>query len=132
MPVYEYRCNRCRRKVTLLVRGFSPPSRASCSLCGSEDLTRLFSSFAIHKPDKDIYEDILSDSRLVRGMLENDPRALVEWSRRIGEATGEGTSPEYEEMMQRMERGERWEDIVSEMQQKELGSAEEKTSELAG
>ena len=121
MPVYEYRCNDCRRKIALYVKGFSQSPEVSCTACGSQNLTRLFSSFAIHKPDKAIYEDILSDSRLVRGMEENDPRALAEWSRRMGEGTGE-IGPEYEDMMQRLEKGERWEEVISDMQEKELSS----------
>jgi len=98
-----------------------------CDSCGSKDLTRLFSTFARLKTDKDVYEDILSDSDLVKGMVANDPRALVEWSRRMEGTEGE-KAPEYEEMMERMERGERWDEVASEMQERESASSE--TSEL--
>ncbi|MCX6009097.1 MAG: hypothetical protein NTW48_03525 [Chloroflexi bacterium] len=56
------------------------------------------------KTHKDIYEDILSDSQLTRGMLADDPRALAEWNRRMSQ--GEEVAPEYEEVVERMEKGE--------------------------
>ncbi len=58
----------------------------------------------MHKTYKDVYEDILSDRDLTRGMLGNDARALAEWNRRM--SGGEKVAPEYEEIMERMERGE--------------------------
>jgi putative FmdB family regulatory protein len=123
MPVYEYRCNDCRRRVSLYIRGLSEKPEPVCTKCGSKNLTRLFSTFARLKTDKDVYENILSDSDLVKGMMANDPRALVEWSRRMEGTEGE-KSPEYEEMMERMEKGERWEEVASEMQESELASPE--------
>ena len=103
MPLYEYRCRHCQRKVTLYLRAFSQSS-PSCPQCGNDTLQRLFSAFSVHKTDSGIYEDILSDSQLTKGMLNNDPRALVEWNKRM--SRGEETAPEYEEMIDKMEHGE--------------------------
>lgn len=64
----------------------------------------MVSAFSMHKTYKDVYEDILSDRDLTRGMLGNDARALAEWNRRM--SGGEKVAPEYEEIMERMERGE--------------------------
>jgi hypothetical protein len=58
----------------------------------------------VRKTYKDIYEDILTDSRLTKGMMSNDPKALAEWNRRISQ--GEPVAPEYQDMLERMERGE--------------------------
>jgi hypothetical protein len=58
----------------------------------------------MHKTYRDVYESILSDRELVRGMLRNDPRALAEWNKRM--TKGEKPAPEYEEITERMERGE--------------------------
>ena len=130
MPVYEYWCNSCRRKVTQYVRGFSETPKAVCATCGDANLRRLFSSFAIHKTDMDIYDDILSDGNLVRRMMADDPRALAEWSRKM-EGTSGDTSPEYEEMLERLDRGEGCENIVTDMQERQLTSSEtEPSSEM--
>ena len=67
-------------------------------------LQRLFSSFAVHKTDRDVYEDILNDSQLTAGMLNDDPRALAEWNKKM--SRGEKSAPEYEEMIEQMERGQ--------------------------
>jgi hypothetical protein len=37
-------------------------------------------------------------------MMADDPRALAEWNRRMGQ--GEEVAPEYEEMLGRMDKGE--------------------------
>jgi putative FmdB family regulatory protein len=104
MPLYEYLCRQCQRKVTLYLPTFSQSS-PSCPKCGNDSLQRLFSTFSVRsKTYKGIYEDILSDSQLTRGLLADDPRALAEWNRRMSQ--GEEVAPEYEEMIGRMENGE--------------------------
>lgn len=126
MPVYEYRCEnkKCRRKVSVLVRGFSGPGEVTCSFCGGKELTRLFSTFTTVRTDQDVYGDILDDSALVNRMMHNDPTALVEWSRRMGGTEGE-KAPEYQEMVERLERGESYESVVPEMQKRILGGEPE-------
>ena len=52
----------------------------------------------------DVYEDILSDRQLTQGMMRNDPRAMAEWSRRM--SSGEKSPAEFEEITERMDRGE--------------------------
>ncbi|MCK4331644.1 MAG: zinc ribbon domain-containing protein [Dehalococcoidia bacterium] len=103
MPIYEYWCRQCQRKVTLYLPTFSQSS-PSCPQCGKNTLQRLFSTFSVRKTDKDVYEDILSDSQLTKAMLRDDPRALVEWNKRM--SRGEEVAPEYKEMIDTMERGE--------------------------
>jgi len=66
----------------------------------------LFSSFAVRRSDKGIYDDILSDSHLVRGLEHNDPRALAQWNKKITQGTDSEIAPEYQEMLDRMEAGE--------------------------
>ncbi len=58
----------------------------------------------MHKTYKDVYEDILSERELTQGMMCNDPRALVDWNKRM--SGGEKAGPEYEEITERMEKGE--------------------------
>ena len=120
MPVYEYRCNNCHQVVALYLRNFADVPQVRCTRCGSHNLSRLFSTFAVHKTYKDVYEDILSDSQLVRGMMANDPRAMAQWSKKMEGAGGGEIGPEYEEMTERLERGERWDKVAGEMQDRQL------------
>ncbi len=106
MPIYEYRCQSCRRRVSIYLRDFSASPK--CPSCGGEELVRLFSPFAVRKgaSHMEIYEDILSDRRLTDGLMRNDPRALAEWNKRMSRGMDEEVSPEHEEMLERMEHGE--------------------------
>ena len=104
MPIYEYRCNTCQRKVSIYVRDSSASPK--CPACGGGGLSRLFSTFAIRGANKDVYDDILGDDRLVSGLMRDEPQALAEWSRRMSRGLDEPPAPEYEEMLDRMDHGE--------------------------
>jgi putative FmdB family regulatory protein len=117
MPIYEYRCNSCRRRVDIFVQGFSPPENPSCTKCGSKELSRIYSAFAVRKSkqDRSVYDDILSDGKLTRGLMHNDPRALAEWTRRMSRAADEDITPESQEIMDKLDRGEDISETVNEM-----------------
>ena len=103
MPVYEYRCKNCHSKVEIYLPKFTgetPP----CPKCQQNSLNRIFSSFMMQKSYKDVYDNILSDGQLTRGLMSNDPRALAEWNKQM--SGGEPIAPEYQETMERMERGD--------------------------
>jgi len=123
MPIYEYRCSNCRRRVDIFVQGFSPPTDPSCNKCGSKELHRIYSSFAMRrsKNDRGVYDEILSDSKLTSGLMRNDPRALAEWSRKMARATGEDVTPESEEIMSRLDAGEDVNKVVEDFKQTGMG-----------
>jgi len=123
MPIYEYRCAKCRRRVDIFVQSFSPPTNPSCSKCGSKELSRIYSSFAMRrsKNDRGVYDEILSDSKLTSGLMRNDPRALAEWSRKMARATGEDVTPESEELLSRLDAGEDMNKVVEDFKQTEMG-----------
>ena len=106
MPVYEYRCQTCRRKVSILTRSVSATAQAAvCDRCGSRDLVRLVSSFAVGRSagagaDESSLDDALAD------VDERDPRSLARAVRRIGEETGEDMGPEFDEAVSQLEAGE--------------------------
>ena len=122
MPIYEYRCGSCRRRVDIFVQGFSPPVNPSCTRCGSKELNRIYSSFAVRKSknDRGVYDEILSDSKLTHGLMRNDPRALAEWSRKMARATGEDVTPESEELLSRLDAGEDMNKVVEDFKPPEL------------
>ncbi len=103
MPIYEYRCDNCHRRVSILVRS-SSESSVTCPNCSSTELNRLFSTFSVCKSDQAIYDDILSDRHLMKGLESNDPRALAEWNKQM--SRGEEVAPEYEEMLDKLKAGE--------------------------
>lgn len=57
MPIYEFRCNACQQKASFFVRTVSDPLSPTCPACGSDNLERCISRFAVHKTTKTIYEE---------------------------------------------------------------------------
>jgi putative FmdB family regulatory protein len=121
MPIYEYRCGNCKKKVSIFSRGFETDPSTKCPQCGSTDLSRLFSTFRMGKGEtyyrKDFYEEILGDNQLVKGMYNNDPRALAPWNKKMMAATGDDIAPEYEGFQERLEAGESYESVAADAQQ---------------
>jgi putative FmdB family regulatory protein len=113
MPLYEYRCHSCRRRVTLL-RSFSDSSTPCCPECQSENLTRLISRVALLRSEESRLES-LADPSSLGDLDENDPRSVARWMRKMSEETGEDMGPEFNEMVGRLEAGENPEDIERSM-----------------
>lgn len=52
MPVYEFRCEECGKKVEALVLSIEN-QKVSCPNCKSSSLTRVMSAFAYHRSEND-------------------------------------------------------------------------------
>ncbi len=109
MPIYEYRCNRCRRPFSSFVRSMAVAVEASCPHCGSSDLTRLISRFAVIRSE-DARLEAMSDVSQFGDVDENDPRSMAQWARRFGQEMGEDLGPEFDQMVGQLEEGQMPED----------------------
>jgi len=116
LPIYEYRCNECGRRVTLFWRSFSEIEEASprCSFCGGEDLTRLISRVAVARSEESRLDDLADPSSLA-GLDENDPKSMARWMRKMSREMGEDVGPEFDEVVDRLESGQSPEDIEESM-----------------
>jgi len=116
LPIYEYRCHGCGRRVTLFWRSFSeieetPPR---CSFCGGEDLTRLVSRVAVVRSEESRLDDLADPSSLA-GLDESDPESMGRWMRKMSREMGEDLGPEFDEVIDRLESGQNPEDIEESM-----------------
>ena len=111
MPIYEYDCADCRRRVSLLVMRISNPETPRCPRCGGERLTRLMSRFARLRSEEDRLE-ALADPSAMGDIDENDPRSVARFIKKMGSEMGEDT-------------GEDWDQMVDEAMEEEAGGAEE-------
>ncbi|MGQ9572193.1 MAG: FmdB family zinc ribbon protein [Dehalococcoidia bacterium] len=109
MPIYEYRCNGCRRRVSIFQRTMQGAA-AVCPNCGSADLTRLMSRVAVLRSEDSLIDDLALDASLA-DLDERDPRSLARWARRMGRQMGEELGPEFDEMVERLEAGEMPDDL---------------------
>src|SRR5262245_2940431 len=78
MPIYEYHCADCRRRVSLLVMRISAPEPPQCPRCGGAQLTRLMSRFATLRSEDDRLES-LADPGQLGDLDESDPRSVARW-----------------------------------------------------
>ena len=47
MPVYEYTCEKCKKRFDELVRSMSSEAKPICPACGSPKTTKVLSVFAV-------------------------------------------------------------------------------------
>jgi len=116
MPIYEYRCQNCNARTSVLWRSFSEvdsrPLR--CARCSSTNLVRLVSRVAVLRSEESRLEDLADPSNLA-GLDENDPRSIARWMRKMSGELGEDLGPEFEEMTERLEAGQTPEEIEGSM-----------------
>jgi len=105
MPLYEYRCTTCRKRVTVLTLRVGEDVTPTCDKCGSTALERLMSRFAMGRSEE-ARLDALSDPSSLAGLDENDPKSMARWMRRMGSELGDELGGgELDEMVDGIESG---------------------------
>ncbi len=123
MPIYEYRCTDCRRRVSVWWRTFGAAETGEpvCPRCGGTQLNRLVSRVAVLRSEESRLDD-MADPSAFGDLDEDDPRSMGRWMRRMSEETGEPMDGEISEVIDRLESGESPESIEQSMP--DLGGAE--------
>jgi putative FmdB family regulatory protein len=52
MPIYEYRCDKCKKEFSRLLLRSEEKRDLECKFCHGRKLTRLLSSFAVHQTEE--------------------------------------------------------------------------------
>ena len=105
MPIYEYRCAPCRRRVQVLTLRVSEKPDPVCDRCGSRTLERIPSRFALARSEESRL-DALSDPSQLAGLDDGDPRSVARWLRRMGKEAGDDLAgPELDGMIDELESG---------------------------
>lgn len=122
MPIYEYHCGVCRRRVSIFWRSYeeAQTGQPRCPRCGGTELRRVFSRVAVIRAPGSADTDDL-DLPGLGDIDENDPRSIARWMRQMSETTGEDLGEEFGEVMNRLEAGQSPEEIESAMP--ELGDS---------
>lgn len=96
MPIYEYSCLKCRRKMSFLV--LTPASfHPVCKHCGSAELEQLFSRFSSPKSEEQRLES-LADPTSLSGLDENDPASVARWMKKMGKEMGEDVGEDFDQV----------------------------------
>jgi putative FmdB family regulatory protein len=112
MPIYEYYCADCRKRVNVFFRTMSEASdeAARCPNCEGARLRRLVSRVALLKSEESRLDN-LADPSLMSGLENEDPRALASFMRKMSGEMGEPLDAEMSEVLDRLEAGESPESI---------------------
>lgn len=98
MPIYEYECGDCRRRVSLLVRSLSVAASPACPRCAGTSLTRLMSRFSTVKSEEARLES-LADSASAGDIDENDPASVARFMKKMGQEFGEDLGDDFDEVV---------------------------------
>ena len=105
MPIYEYECIKCHRKSSILTMRISEKIDPTCGHCGSTEMNRLMSRFAMPRSE-DARLDSLADPSRLGDFDENDPKSVARMMRRMGNEMGdEFAGPEFDEAVDELESG---------------------------
>nr|WP_290668388.1 FmdB family zinc ribbon protein [Ardenticatena sp.] len=109
MPIYEYRCQACGRKVTVLHRSIHNIQQPNCPRCGSDQLKRLISKVSVVRSEESRLESLADPDRW-GDFDENDPRSMARFMRKmkeeLGSELGDELGDEFDEVVERLEAGE--------------------------
>jgi len=114
MPTYEYRCKACQARFERFLT-YAEYDRAAvtCPKCGSVQVARRIGRVRIAKSEDRRIEDMVDPSQLAG--IEDDPKALGQLMRKMGDEMGEDAGPEFDEVVSRLEKGEDPEQIERDM-----------------
>ncbi len=96
MPIYEYQCTACKRKMSFLV--LTPASfEPKCKYCKGTELEQLFSRFSSPKSEEQRLES-LADPTAMSGLDENDPASVARWMKKMGKEMGEDVGEDFDQI----------------------------------
>jgi putative FmdB family regulatory protein len=130
MPIYEYYCTACRKRVSVFFRSFSVASdeAARCPTCDGQELRRLISRVTVLKSEASRLEG-MEDPALMSGLESEDPRALAHFMRQMSNEMGEPLDGEMNEVIDRLEAGESPDAIEASMPELAGGGGEESAAD---
>jgi putative FmdB family regulatory protein len=118
MPVYDYICLDCTRRFDIFLTYAEYGTRPiSCPNCKSRNVRRRLNKVRVAKSDDSRAESLASDFSDPSALagLENDPQAMGRMMRKMGKEMGEELPPEFNEVVDRLEKGQSPEDIEKEL-----------------
>lgn len=100
MPLYEFICHNCNRKLSFLIRDRSTPVTPECSFCGNVDLSRVISGFAYHRSLKAVWEQSGEPGMRPGEDYYKDPRNIGRWTEKKFREMGQELPSHIQEQIQ--------------------------------
>ena len=102
MPIYEYRCNDCESKFSVLNRSFSEIKEPVCGECASTSVIRIISQVRVITSWNDFMKDLPSWETMT-DFDQDDPGSAADMMRSIKDLSGTDIGMEGEELTARMD-----------------------------
>ncbi|MFH1446536.1 MAG: zinc ribbon domain-containing protein [Chloroflexota bacterium] len=110
MPNYDFICRSCIKHFEIFISYADYENqRVLCPFCGSYDTVRHISCVKIGHSEESRIDSLLDPEQITR--LENDPQALGRMMRNMSRDVGEDLGPEFNDVINRLEKGQKPEDI---------------------
>ena len=119
MPNYEYFCTDCNHifEIFLTYQEYGSQTM-DCPQCESTHIKRIIKPVRVARSEEARLES-LADPEQLAG-LDDDPQALGQMMRQMSRELGEDMGPEFDEVVNRLEKGQSPEDIERDLP--DLGS----------
>ena len=122
MPTYDFICNNCNQRFdAFLTFAEYGKKKVKCAHCGSKNVRRRMTKVRIAKSEESRMDAMADDFSGFEG-LEDDPKAMGRMMRKMGKEMGEELPPEFNEVVDRLEKGQSPEEIEKEIP--DLGGSE--------
>lgn len=111
MPTYDFICNDCDQRFDVFLT-FAEYGRKTvkCAHCGSKNVRRRMTKVRIARSEESRMESMTDDFSGFEG-LEDDPKAMGRMMRKMGKEMAEELPPEFDEAVDRLEKGQSPEEI---------------------
>ena len=125
MPAYAFRCLDCQRRFDIFLTYQEYGRKAVvCPQCGSANVRRRLTRVRVLRSDDSRAESLADDLPGLDG-LEDDPRALGRAMRKMGKDMGEDLPPEFDDVVDRLEKGQSPDEIERSLPDLGAGDADE-------
>ncbi len=110
MPDYPYTCQNCNKRFTVFLSYLEYDNvEIACPHCGSKDVARRLGRVRFARSEESRLDSLTDPSQL--SGIEDDPQAMAKLMKQMSSELGEDPGPEFNEVVDRLEKGQSPEDI---------------------
>ena len=110
MPDYPYTCQNCNKRFTVFLTYQEYDSaEITCPHCGNKNISRRLGRVRFSRSEESRLDSLADPSQLAG--IEDDPRAMAKLMKQMSSEMGEDPGPEFNEVVDRLEKGQSPEQI---------------------
>ena len=104
MPIYEYRCKKCKGEFSALIMRSEDKSKIRCEKCASRDVSRLLSRISHHQSEESRLRGF--DTKKPRDdTFYKDSRNVGLWAKKRVQELGVDVGPKLDDVVEKARTG---------------------------